>query len=368
MLTRRQLLMAAAAAQLPSGVFAGVGDADASRASDIAHRKGGADPDLCSQVDVFIGTGGHGHTFPGATVPFGMVQLSPDTDVARWDACSGYHHDDTSIMGFSHTHLSGTGVGDMLDVLVVPRTGAERLTPGTLSRPEDGYRSRFDHASERAEPGYYRVMLSDSDVEGELTATARAGLHRYRFGGDAGGHLLVDFSHGSQESADRPTQITEATRLLENGRIEEAQAIVSRLRTSPDPPLQVLFLSGALYSIRERYGEAAEEFRLILARDPTPVRPRLELARALFMARQYAAARYHFEQVLASPLPEAVKANVLAYLTLIRERVPSFAFSFDIVSDSNPKQATSSSIVEIGGLLYQLKLSNQMLFHLLLQA
>jgi len=116
-------------------------------------------------------------------------------------------------------------------------------------------------------------------------------------------------------------------------------------------------LSGALYSIRERYGEAAEEFRLILARDPTLVRPRLELARALFMARQYDAARYHFEQVLASPLPEAVKANVLAYLTLIRERVPSFAFSFDMVSDSNPKQATSSSIVEIGGLLYRLNQS-----------
>ena len=171
--------------------------------------------------------------------------------------------------------------------------------------------------------------------------------------------VLLSALHGTLAHS-QPTpeaEITEATRLLESGRIEEAQAIVSRLRTSPDPPLQVLFLSRALYSIRERYGEAAEEFRLILARDPTLVRPRLELARALFMARQYDAARYHFEQVLASPLPEAVKANVLAYLTLIRERVPSFAFSFDIVSDSNPKQATSSSIVEIGGLLYRLNQS-----------
>src|SRR6202051_2908063 len=101
-------------------------------------------PDYTRWVDPFIGTGGHGHTFPGATVPFGMVQLSPDTDVGRWDACSGYHHDDTSIMGFSHTHLSGTGVGDMLDVLVVPRTGPVHLQPGSAKFPEKGYRSRFD--------------------------------------------------------------------------------------------------------------------------------------------------------------------------------------------------------------------------------
>jgi outer membrane protein len=149
-------------------------------------------------------------------------------------------------------------------------------------------------------------------------------------------------------------EIAEATRLLESGRIDEAQAIVSRLRASPNPELQILFLSGALYAIKGRYREAAEEFRLMLARDPTLVRPRLELARALFLAHEYNAARYHFEQVLASPLPDMVRVNILNYLTLIRERVPSFAFSFDIVADSNPKQATSSSIVEIGGLLYQL--------------
>jgi len=152
-------------------------------------------------------------------------------------------------------------------------------------------------------------------------------------------------------------EIGEATRLLESGRIDEAQAIVSRLRASPNPDLQVLFLSGALYAIKGRYSEAAEEFRLMLARDPTLVRPRLELARALFLAHEYNAARYHFEQVLASPLPDMVRLNILNYLTLIRERVPSFAFSFDIVADSNPKQATSSSIVEIGGLLYQLNQS-----------
>jgi len=171
--------------------------------------------------------------------------------------------------------------------------------------------------------------------------------------------ILVSVLHFATARSE-PTseeEIAEATRLLESGRIDEAQAIVSRLRASPTPPLQVLFLSGALYSIKGRYLDAAEEFRLMLARDPMLVRPRLELARALFMAREYNAARYNFEQVLASPLPDTVRANVLAYLTLIRERVPSFVFSFDVVADSNPKQATSSSIVEIGGLLYQLNQS-----------
>jgi len=168
--------------------------------------------DYTRYVDPFIGTGGHGHTFPGATVPFGMVQLSPDTDVGRWDACSGYHHDDGSILGFSHTHLSGTGVGDMMDVLVVPATGPVRLQPGSLQSPEGGYRSRFDHSDERASPGYYRVLLKDSGVEAELTATARAGLHRYRFGQAAAGHLLIDLCHGSQdEDSDVQTKITDAS-------------------------------------------------------------------------------------------------------------------------------------------------------------
>src|SRR3954453_18630300 len=158
MLTRRQLV--------GGTLLAGLG-------GTLARSVTAADPkstDLCGYVDPFIGTGGHGHTFPGPTVPFGMVQLSPDTDVARWDACSGYHHDDTSIMGFSHTHLSGTGVGDMLDVLVVPATGPVRLQPGSLQSPEGGYRSRFDHSDERAAPGYYRVRLRDTGVEAELTA------------------------------------------------------------------------------------------------------------------------------------------------------------------------------------------------------
>lgn len=201
MLTRRELLEGTAV--LLGGTILG-GPA-------LGAEPKGATGDLCSYVDPFIGTGGHGHTFPGATVPFGMVQLSPDTNVAGWDACSGYHHDDTSIMGFSHTHLSGTGVGDMLDVLVVPRTGPVHLQPGSAKFPEKGYRSRFDRQDERASPGYYRVLLKDSGVEAELTATARAGLHRYRFPADRdNAHLLIDFSHGIQDPPGIPTKISDA--------------------------------------------------------------------------------------------------------------------------------------------------------------
>src|SRR5690242_7540679 len=99
-----------------------------------------ADSLQAGKPDLFVGTGGHGHTYPGATLPFGMAQLSPDTNNTGWDACSGYHRDDGSIMGFSHTHLSGTGIGDMLDVLVVPTRQKLMLEPGSIKNPDQGYR------------------------------------------------------------------------------------------------------------------------------------------------------------------------------------------------------------------------------------
>lgn len=111
-------------------------------------------------------------------MPFGMVQLSPDTDTARWATCSGYHKDDGSILGFSHTHLSGTGIGDMLDVLVVPTRGPVLLEGGPLDDPDKGYRQRF--SQEVAEPGYYAVTL-ESGVRAELTVTDRTGIQRHRF-------------------------------------------------------------------------------------------------------------------------------------------------------------------------------------------
>jgi predicted alpha-1,2-mannosidase len=160
-----------------------------------------SDEDLTQFVKIRIGTGGHGHTYPGATVPFGMVQLSPDTYNIGWDWCSGYHYSDSSIMGFSHTHLSGTGVGDMLDVLLMPGTGPVKLIPGTREKPEEGYRSRFDHADEIAEPGYYSVILRDYDIRAELAATERAGIHKYTFPQSKDSHFILDLTHAYGDSA-----------------------------------------------------------------------------------------------------------------------------------------------------------------------
>jgi predicted alpha-1,2-mannosidase len=169
--------------------------------------------DLTRQVNVFIGTGGHGHTYPGATVPFGAVQLSPDTYNLDWDWCSGYHTSDSSIMGFSHTHLSGTGVGDLGDVLVMPGTGAARTEPGSREKPGEGYRSRFSHAEETAEPGYYSVLLSDYGIRAELTATARAGFHKYTFPKSDTSHFIVDLAHTIGGSPENPGVISAQMRI-----------------------------------------------------------------------------------------------------------------------------------------------------------
>src|SRR5580693_3130134 len=131
---------------------------------------------LCSakshvdNVNPMIGTDAHGHVYPGATVPFGMVQLSPDTRDNTWDGSSGYHYSDTSILGFSHNHLTGTGCPDLGNVLLMPTVGELKLTPG--EHPGEGYCARFSHADETARPGYYAVYLPDYQVKVELTATA----------------------------------------------------------------------------------------------------------------------------------------------------------------------------------------------------
>ena len=147
-------------------------------------------------VDPFVGTGGHGHTFPGASVPFGMVQLSPDTRLTGWDGCSGYHYSDSVVYGFSHTHLSGTGVSDYGDVLFMPTAGPVYLkaTDGEGGTKE-GYASRFSHRNETASPGYYAVRLDDENIFAELTATKRAGLHRYTYPSTAQANLILDLAH-----------------------------------------------------------------------------------------------------------------------------------------------------------------------------
>ena len=158
-------------------------------------------------VNPFIGTAGMGHTFPGACVPFGGVQLSPDTEMIphnikgvyqprTYEYCAGYQYDDPTIVGFSHTHFSGTGHSDLGDILLMPGTGQIQLVPGTAEKPEEGYRQRFSHETESAGAGHYEVTLADSDIRVELTATQRVGVHRYTYPAGADGHLVLDLDHG----------------------------------------------------------------------------------------------------------------------------------------------------------------------------
>lgn len=140
-------------------------------------------------VNPMIGTDKFGHTFPGALVPFGMLQLSPDTRVdGSWEGCAGYHFSDSIIYGFSHTHLSGTGVSDYCDVLVMP-------TIGNPSLDKTDYASKFSHANEKSEAGYYQVKLLDNDINAELTATPRVGIHRYTFPKTQKSTIIVDLTH-----------------------------------------------------------------------------------------------------------------------------------------------------------------------------
>ncbi|MDE3214534.1 MAG: glycoside hydrolase family 92 protein, partial [Bacteroidota bacterium] len=133
---------------------------------------------LTSFVNPMIGAGGHGHVFVGANVPFGEVQLGPDNIFKGWDWCSGYHYSDSLIIGFGHLHLSGTGVGDLGDVLIMPYTGAIKVSKGTQKDPASGYGSKFQHKNETVKPGFYSVKL-DNGVDVELTASARVGYHHY---------------------------------------------------------------------------------------------------------------------------------------------------------------------------------------------
>jgi predicted alpha-1,2-mannosidase len=171
---------------------------------------GFAQQDLTRHVDPFIGTGGHGHTFPGATRPFGMVQLSPDTRLTGWDGCSGYHYSDSIIYGFSHTHLSGTGISDYGDILLMPTVGEVSLQALNNGSPDKGYASRFQHGNETASPGYYSVKLDDDDILVELTATARAGMHRYTFPATDAANIILDLTHRDQV-IDSALQITSDT-------------------------------------------------------------------------------------------------------------------------------------------------------------
>jgi predicted alpha-1,2-mannosidase len=162
---------------------------------------------LTQKVNPIIGTNGMGHTFPGACVPHGIVQLSPDTDtipnnidgkyqLRAYGYCAGYQHSDSTIVGFSHTHLSGTGHSDLGDILIMPFTGELQLNPGTADDPDSGYRSRFSHDTEKSIPGYYEVMLADDQIKAQLTATERAGIHKYTYPATEKQRIVLDLNHG----------------------------------------------------------------------------------------------------------------------------------------------------------------------------
>jgi len=162
----------------------------------------GQDTFLLEEADPFIGTGLHGHTYPGATAPFGMVQLSPDTRNTGWDGCSGYHDSDSTILGFSHTHLSGTGGGDLGDFLFTPAIGEVPLQG-------DGFHIAplpFSKQDETARPGYYKVLFPSRGITAEMTASSRTGCHHYTFEGEGERHLLVDLRYNIGET--RPDNIS----------------------------------------------------------------------------------------------------------------------------------------------------------------
>nr|WP_317128482.1 GH92 family glycosyl hydrolase [Hymenobacter radiodurans] len=169
---------------------------------------------LVQYAKPLVGTAKMGHTFPGATVPFGMVQLSPDTDTLSYEQngkynpdvykyCAGYQYADKTIVGFSHTHLSGTGHSDLGDFLVMPTTGPLQLNPGTADKPQSGYRSAYSHQTELAEPAYYKVKLEDHNILAELTATNRMGFHQYTFPQSDQAHIILDMMAGIYNYPDK---------------------------------------------------------------------------------------------------------------------------------------------------------------------
>lgn len=174
-------------------------------------------------VDPFIGTNFFGHTFPGASVPFAMVHLSPDVDTKGWTYCSGYNYQDNSIIGFSHTHWSGVGMTNGGEILLMPTVGdVNHVLPGSKENPDDGYRSRFSHEDETASPGYYSVLLKDYNVKVELTSTQRAGFHRYTFPkAENYARIVLDIGH---QIGDMKSEGESELKIIDNNCIEGSKS------------------------------------------------------------------------------------------------------------------------------------------------
>src|ERR1700755_3332268 len=170
--------------------------------------------DPAQYVRPIIGTQRMGHTYPGATSPFGMVQLSPDTDTIPYEQngkynpdvykyCAGYQYEDKTIVGFSHTHFSGTGHSDLGDFLIMPAVGQLKLNPGTADKPHSGYRSPFSHANEVSEANYYKVKLDAYNITAELTTSTRVGFHQYTFPKSDNAHIVFDLMAGIYNYPDK---------------------------------------------------------------------------------------------------------------------------------------------------------------------
>ncbi len=169
-------------------------------------------------INPFLGTDFFGHTFPGPSLPFGMVHLSPDTGADGWIHCAGYIYSDQSIMGFSHTHWSGVGMVNGGEILLMPTVGDKlQIVPGSAENPDEGYRSRFDHANESASPGYYSVLLKDYNINVELTSTKRAGFHRYTFPEADNSQIILDLGH---QIGDMKSSTNSELRIVDDTHIE----------------------------------------------------------------------------------------------------------------------------------------------------
>ncbi|HEY0461419.1 MAG TPA: GH92 family glycosyl hydrolase [Pyrinomonadaceae bacterium] len=233
--------------------------------------------DYASYVNPFIGTGGHGHTFPGASVPFGMVQLSPDTRADDWDGSSGYHYSDSVIWGFSHTHLSGTGIPDYCDILFAPTVGEPEYFARSGDVSENGYASAFKHENERAEPGYYSVKLDEGNILAEMTAAQRVGFHRYTFpAGTQEANLILDLKH-------RDKVLDSQIRIVGNNRIEGYR------RSSSWAKDQVIYFVAEFsepFTKREITDENEDGSRFILGENQTTLRGKAVKASFRFIARR----------------------------------------------------------------------------------
>lgn len=157
---------------------------------------------LTEYVNPLVGTDGYGNVYPGAQIPFGGIQISPDTDAKYYDAAAGYKYNHTSILGFSLTHLSGTGIPDLGDFLFIPGTGEMKLEPGSRENPDEGYRSRYTHDEEQATPNYYAVRLQDYGVKAEMTAGVRSGMFRFTYPESEKSFIMIDMNHTLWQSCE----------------------------------------------------------------------------------------------------------------------------------------------------------------------